>query len=1496
MKVTRWLTTILVALAVASCGGTAVTVQTDAPDPEITDDGVAGDADMAGPDVPGETVEDALFDTDAGPECQIQADCADNLACVDNVCVPCKFTAQCDEGACIGGACLQCKDSLDCGGWLCEDGDCIPCTDPAATMNCQDEYGSDQKPYYCDESGFCLPDVCDSGWDCHLSHMVCKDGVCQPCGDTAECMDETMGQYDAGTQCLESDNLCWSEGNTLCAVHEDCPEDLPICGDNHLCRECNANAECDGVVPEDDISDGLQALCTPTGQCAAGNCGDIDEVLSCLDVNQGLCAGNICVPCVADEPCWAEYDNGDLLCIDGECVVADCHDITDMAKCLPAGMVCDVEYMCAVCTLQDEPDAICLQGYAEADEPWRCCDDKCVQGDCCVHPDCFEDQLICDNYTCASCAQGGDPSTEDWDCKGAYNDNPLMICTGGLCVEGCAPDAVCTDIQEGEGACVQGQICGTDNRWQPCVVGSGDCASAMMSLNWICEPMDPDAPETGGLCLAGCPEAPCPAGMLCDGTHHCIACTDVPGDLEDQDAACEFEFFETQYLCDPVDGQCKLGCDASSPCADQALDDGDCLLGQVCGLDNRWRDCDSDSSECEVLYGENWICDPGTEPETLDIFLCWEGCTPTEAVELDDGTFGYCDDTHHPAACVAAGEEQDDQDLACDQAYGDNWICDLEDPDDPESLTACLEGCAEDDLCIISGDPEEDPFCLAGQVCGDDNRWRDCLDDDDCVVSSSADDKICEVFDTDGDGSAWLCTDGCPSEPCALGMVCASDHRCGSCADAGDSLVEQDLACKGEYGEEWICVEGGCLDGCTPATLCGVDNPSCVEGQFCGDDNRWRDCQSNLECQAAGTGDLLCLDGLCQEGECIDPVDCHLKYGIDGYLCDESHACVNCELNADGDTACRYDYNDPTYICAYNASPGIEMNLCDEGCETGECPQGQICQADHHCGGCVIDEGQPNPYSIGDQQCAYEFGGEFVCNPAEPPDYALNYCAQGCADGDCADGAVCKTNGHCGACQTDVECVDNYGAQHICLEGICAEGDCHIDADCATPEWSQWCLDNFCTPCTMHGVNQIEGIDECPVGERCCLDGNVCDDGKCYQGNCCEGLTCLPGDLDCTGGGICTDHSCECATDGDCWAIYPDCVQKLTNVCQNNHCLKVHELIALHGEAAVKHSSTQKLCLLKKIDYPDTEDDFYECYNEGDSYSDPTHPDEDCLICWTTGSAGKLTEPTPGDFNGTLNPNWCYIDDPDDGDVGAKRCHPAALAAESDEIPFWQCKQCIPDSSDRDTLFNWSVPTTEPSDPGLLGQRALCDDPYNFGTWDNPIADGEWIGDQATEGNKELGQYLKADYKYSGSSKGFCWQKKCRGMAWQPWLPVGMAGAGGVWTTADTGADFALVGSFGGGFGAGVPTLVNEVGNPGCDCVDSDDCGGSLACVDCRCVCDADSDCGAGYCLYGTCVDGCGDDADCGPDAPFCVNGQCFECDGPEVCAEGESCEVGVCQ
>ena len=201
-----------------------------------------------------------------------------------------------------------------------------------------------------------------------------------------------------------------------------------------------------------------------------------------------------------------------------------------------------------------------------------------------------------------------------------------------------------------------------------------------------------------------------------------------------------------------------------------------------------------------------------------------------------------------------------------------------------------------------------------------------------------------------------------------------------------------------------------------------------------------------------------------------------------------------------GDAACASEYG--------------SGHICNGGvCITGNCHAtstpactnvGQICNlGTHACQACSAG-------AAGDAQCA------------DTANYGANHICQNgaCINGNCHVAADCNnsqqicTGNTCGTCTTTTQCTDAYGANHVCSGGNCVSGNCNTSADCAGSEQVCNTATHLCESCT--------GNTQC-VTEYGPM--HVClPNGRCVAGNCRDTSA------DCTGAGqicgITTPHVC----------------------------------------------------------------------------------------------------------------------------------------------------------------------------------------------------------------------------------------------------------------------------------------------------------------------------------------------------------------------------------
>jgi len=270
--------------------------------------------------------------------------------------------------------------------------------------------------------------------------------------------------------------------------------------------------------------------------------------------------------------------------------------------------------------------------------------------------------------------------------------------------------------------------------------------------------------------------------------------------------------------------------------------------------------------------------------------------------------------------------------------------------------------------------------------------------------------------------------------------------------------------------------------------------------------------------------------------------------------------------------------------------------------------------------------------------------------------------------------------------------------------------------------------------------------------------GMVCANRECVYGNCCLDADCSPV-VECGGSLSCNNHWCEgCNVGEDCYPEYP-CLDP-SGACLPDHtCKPVDQLAVKDG-----------FCFILGI-----------CMDRGTNYGD------NCRICYDKeAEGGHKKDWTPGLWSPSQG--WqrqkCYID-------GV--CYNIGTVNPEMSEQSNECQWCEPQLGLRQTLFNWS-----PIEDGGVefGDRVICHDPLF--TVPDPVVPGQTVESSMPA--------------YSGTlDTGYCWQGVCRGLAWTPWLPLGMSGAGHVGNVTVNAEACKFVGAFGGGFGAGIPHP-----NPGC--------------------------------------------------------------------------------
>ena len=398
------------------------------------------------------------------------------------------------------------------------------------------------------------------------------------------------------------------------------------------------------------------------------------------------------------------------------------------------------------------------------------------------------------------------PDAMDLDAGPTLCTAPESCPAGQGCKEG-----LCGPCDDGADCRPLGLICGPQEICAPCA-STEDCAAAAYESDVVCVILDPTGGE--GVCVEdGCAgHEECPGALpvcdsesmtcrACDSHDECAralgeaaVCVDngrcAPGDCYpagvacgedgDQDGkgdrACQDQG-EAGYACQPcaADLACvgSLGIDHAvcldGACAKGCLSKDDCEVGLVCDSGEFRCEACQQNADCTSDYG--------------DSFLCVTGDCHGHADCAADG--GICSE-RWCTPCVDLGDTGPDRDLACKLAFLDVYVC--EDG-------ACAAGCEAGSLCVTAA-----MACAQGQVCGEDNRFRDCAGDGDCVVAMGDEAAIC---------AKGRCEEGCASNAaCPKHGVC-DDHRCRPCGNEPGATVD-DCQANG-FGASILCLEGQCV-------------------------------------------------------------------------------------------------------------------------------------------------------------------------------------------------------------------------------------------------------------------------------------------------------------------------------------------------------------------------------------------------------------------------------------------------------------------------------------------------------------------------------------------------------------------------------------------------------------------------------------------------------------------------------------------------------------
>jgi hypothetical protein len=1054
-----------------------------------------------------------------------------NMICVNGTC-----------GACTAGtACTTNSDQCTNGVVVCSPAGCSNGTTKSPGASC----GTGQ---VCSAAGTCIPcasgAACatNSGAPCSRGAIACSTGAPQ-CLDSGDAPDGTNCGIDrvcktgactscvAGTVCTGNPGGMCKLGVVACGTASGCIDgenvgagaacgSNMVCNGNGLCVMCEAGKACTtnpGAPCKTGVTECTTGApkCVDTGNTAAGTtCG----------TNQVCNGSGTCVTCMAGTTCTTNPSicrNGMISCETGAPTCVDGTNKPSTATC-PGGPMCDGNGFCGACvagqTCTSNPTA-CKQGTTTCGTTTTCTDgaNRAAGTSCGVG-------MVCNgSAVCVPCASGQSCSTNPGPCK-----TGTTSCSTGAqtCVDGsnkpggtgCGMNMVCNSA----GACVActaNENCNTNPT--ACKTGVTSCMTGAP----VCLDFGNRSPGTS-----------CGAGMVCDGSGACRACTagqtctGNPNPCYNGTTSC---MSGTQVCVDGTMKAAGTGCGTNQVCNAN----GQCMLctaGQTCTTNPRAacvngisacgtgvQTCVDDTNKAAgTSCGTNMVCNGSgtcvactagsgcaTNPN-----LCKNGMTSCMT-----GASTCVDGPGNVMAGVSCGSNR-----VCDGAgfcgactegqscTGNPGIC-------YNGVASCMSGSS---MCVNGTPKAGGTNCGTNMVCNGSGTCISCTAGTACTSNPN----LCKNGMNSCMTGAMTCVDGgnkAPGVSCGTNMVCNGTGTCVACA-AGGSCTGNPNICKNGTNS---CMTGAmtCVDGGNkaPGTSCGT-NMVCNGTGTCVACTAGGSCTGNPSICKNGTnscmtGAMTCVDG----GDKAPGLGCGTNM-----VCNGSGACVPCTAGG----SCTGNPN----ICKNGTNSCMTggMTCADGSNKTGgtSCGTNMVCDGNGTCGACTPNQtcaSNPNPCYTGITNCmsgtmtcldnaprgaGTPCGTNMVCNSA-------NVCVP------CAAGASCTTNPN--TCRDGrIDC--STGAA-LCLDGpnktngtgcndgnnctrtdICTNGNCGGTAyNCPLPGPGHFaCQSNTCNGsggCILMNINEGQPCFDCCVGSGA---GATCNSGSCTGGGCCNSVSC----------------------------------------------------------------------------------------------------------------------------------------------------------------------------------------------------------------------------------------------------------------------------------------------------------------------------------------------------------------------------------------------------
>jgi hypothetical protein len=264
-------------------------------------------------------------------DCETDADCPADEACIGGACAPveCKADADCqDTEECLDHRCVskpECVVDGDCDiGEICHEGKCVAgCRtdrDCPAGSTCLPQEGDHGVCAECQEDGDCETGYkcidfvcvqrCDSDADCNAGHCDTTTNMCVECVEDDHCEPGFVCETNACVEgCREDadcqEGVCDLQTHTCveCALKDDCDMG-ELCVDGQCLSGCEGDRDC------------------PAGTLCATQLGDHGSCVECIgdgdcaDVDLPRCDNYVCVPeCITDSDCTGQ----DEVCVDHHC-------------------------------------------------------------------------------------------------------------------------------------------------------------------------------------------------------------------------------------------------------------------------------------------------------------------------------------------------------------------------------------------------------------------------------------------------------------------------------------------------------------------------------------------------------------------------------------------------------------------------------------------------------------------------------------------------------------------------------------------------------------------------------------------------------------------------------------------------------------------------------------------------------------------------------------------------------------------------------------------------------------------------------------------------------------------------------------------------------------------------------------------------------------------------------------------------------------------------